>query len=156
MPLNKTYSSYVGTSLQICFQCRTMAKSPFLNPNFILSMTTDSDNLLLLREPSEEDIQSINWSKAPGIDGYSGKFFHEFWHLIRTDILAYVILFSFANSCLDHEVDKTTIILISKKPYASRLSDFRPISFCTVQYIILAKLLVHRLRPLMSKCMSPT
>lgn len=64
--------------------------------------------------------------------------------------MAYVRNF-LANSCLNHKVNKTTIVLIPKKTSTSRLTDFRPISFCTVQYKFLAKVLVHLLRPLMSK-----
>lgn len=50
----------------------------------------------------------------------------------------------------------TTITLIPKVAYASRVKDYRPISCCSVVYNIVVKILASRLQKVIPKLVSPT
>lgn len=49
----------------------------------------------------------------------------------------------------------TQMILIPKTDDPSSFKDFRPISLCNVLYKIVTKVLMNRLRPLLSDMISP-
>lgn len=60
----------------------------------------------------------------------------------------------FCMGRLDPAANETNIILLPKRDGASKLEDFRPISLCNVRYKIISQLLVTRIGPLMSRCIS--
>lgn len=62
----------------------------------------------------------------------------------------------FSTGGLDPSSNGTFIVPILKKEGVQKLEDFRPISLCNVRYKIISKILVNRIRPLLSKCISPT
>ena len=52
-------------------------------------------------------------------------------------------------------LNDTLITLISKCQYLKSLSNYRPISFCNTVYKVVSKIIVGRVRPLISKLISP-
>lgn len=53
------------------------------------------------------------------------------------------------------EVNYTDICLIPKVPNPELVSQFRPISLCNVNYKILTKIIVNRLKPFIPRLVSP-
>jgi hypothetical protein len=61
----------------------------------------------------------------------------------------------FQNNHLLREQNHTFITLIPKRLGASSVQHYRPISLCNIIYKIISKLLANRLKPLLSKFISP-
>ena len=61
----------------------------------------------------------------------------------------------FRNSRLLKDMNTTSIVLILKKPQACALGDYRPISCCNIVYKLISKIIANRLKPILTKCVSP-
>ena len=88
---------------------------------------------------------SIGADRAPGFDGFTAVFYHQFWDLIGGDICNMVRHF-FETGEIDQRINKTQLCLIPKITEPKHMSDFRPISLCTVNYKIISKVLIKRLK----------
>ncbi|WMV15865.1 hypothetical protein MTR67_009250 [Solanum verrucosum] len=112
------------------------------------TMITEEEKVWLQRPFEEEEIRvCLNLcakEKAPGPDGYPMVFFQTFWALLKEDITN-TIQFFHSNQIFEKSFNATFIALIPKKPGASELKDFRPISLVGGVYKIIARLLVERL-----------
>ena len=95
--------------------------------------------------------------KAPGPDGIHAFFYQKFWRIVKQDIFIVVKAF-FHSGFLLKSLNHSFITLIPKINSLEEVSHFRPISLCNVNYKIIFKLLVNRLKPFMdslitfSKC----
>lgn len=119
-------------------------------PNCILSA---EDRLELTKSVSKEEVyralMSMNSYKAPGPDGFQPIFFKMFWHEVGDDVWKFVNR-AFMFGRLDHGVSDALVVLIQKGDISTTFKDFRPISVCNVTYKIVSKVLVNRLRPILS------
>jgi hypothetical protein len=97
-----------------------------------------------------EVVKGMNRDKAPGPDGFSIAFFQDCWDVIKTDIMGVFQDFH-AHSKFVKSLNATFIALILKKYGALDLKDFRPISFISEGYEIIAKVLANRLRKVVLK-----
>jgi hypothetical protein len=107
---------------------------------------------------SEEEVWStikqLPADKAPGPDGFTGRFYKTCWQIIKGDIMAAISAVwrrDFRNFRL---LNTAFITLIPKKEGASQASDFRPISlihsFAKLILKILANRLAHNLDSMVS------
>lgn len=55
----------------------------------------------------------------------------------------------FLDGVVEHFLNKTLIVLIPKVIGAEVVTQFRPISVCTVPYKVFTKVIVNRLKPIM-------
>jgi hypothetical protein len=106
-------------------------------------------NAKLLKEPTAEEfgttLAQMAPLKAPGPDGFPACFYLDNWATVGTEVCK--ASFAFFNSCiLDASVNFTHIALVPKKPNATKVTDFRPISLCNVGYKIISKVLANRLK----------
>ncbi|GER30020.1 RNA-directed DNA polymerase (reversetranscriptase)-related family protein [Striga asiatica] len=119
---------------------------------------TEEMNNRLVRPVTMEELKQALWemhpNKAPGIDGMSPHFFQSSWNTIK-DSLFHAIQQFFLTGKMPKATNLTVITLIPKKPNAQSLSEFRPISLCTVTYRIISKILANRLKQVLSVCISP-
>ncbi|KAK1282851.1 hypothetical protein QJS10_CPB22g00667 [Acorus calamus] len=86
---------------------------------------------------------STEGDKAPGPDGFSSRFFQEFWDIVKDDIVSMFSEFyegSQGVGCLN----ATFLALIPKKVGAEEISDFRPISLINACFKFLSKALGGR------------
>jgi exonuclease III len=131
--------------------------SPELLDLFDCSIT-DDDNLSLCVIPTESEIfealSSLGRLKAPGPDGFTALFYVTYWDTIKTTVLSAIWNF-FRHNQLLREQNHTFLALIPKKIGASSVQHFRPISLCNIIYKIISKLLANRLKPLLTKFISP-
>ena len=110
---------------------------------------------------SAEEIQktmfAIDGEKAPGLDGYTAHFFKEAWSIVGEDVTA-AILFFFQTRDLHPGFNSTIVALVPKCQNARRISEYRPISCCSVIYKCITKLLANinkKFRPgIISNCQS--
>ncbi|XP_062166910.1 uncharacterized protein LOC133873195 [Alnus glutinosa] len=116
------------------------------------------DNLHLGSLPTESEIfaslKSLGRTKAPGPDGFTALFYVKYWDYIKNTVLLAIGNF-FQNNNLLREQNHTFIALIPKRLGASSVHHYRPISLCNIIYKIISKLLANRLKPLLSKVISP-
>jgi hypothetical protein len=85
--------------------------------------------------------------KAPGPDGYIGRFFAHCWDIIKDDIIKAVDQFFMLNQQGFHLLNQALVVLIPKKSDAYRVSDYRPISLMHNIAKLASKLLANRLSP---------
>lgn len=114
-------------------------------------------NLDLIKGVTEDEIKevifSIEATKAPGPDGFTGAFYQAFWSDIKDNIIEEVRGF-FEQDNFDKEVNHTNIFLIPKIANPRKMTDFRPIALCNVSYKIISKILVTRLKKHLSNIIS--
>lgn len=112
----------------------------------------------LKREVTAAEIKAMLFSmplnKSPGPNGYSVEFIRASWETVGEDIINAVREF-FRNGRLLKDMNTTTIALIPKKPHASSLGDYRPISCCNIVYKLISKIIANRLKHILSECVSP-
>ena len=116
----------------------------FVIPNLV----TSEDNNMLISPITLEELRgsvfSMSVHSAPGPDGFSGKFFHCAWDIIKMDLLTAVNYF-IQGGQIPRSVNATLLTLIPKKDNPSSFSEFRPISLCNFLYKMFTKLLASRL-----------
>ena len=96
----------------------------------------------------------INPLKAPGSDGFGGKFYQAFWPIIKKELITAVQSFFFHGK-LPPSLNHTLITLIPKREAPETPDHFRPISLINSIYKAISKLLVTRLRPILQREISP-
>jgi hypothetical protein len=99
-------------------------------------------------------IQAMPNMKAPGPDEFIGIFFKSFWMVIKDDLMRVVNQFFNMNQQGLHLSNQALVVLISKKPDAERVSDFRPTSLIHSFAKILCKMMANRFAPEMDKHVS--
>ncbi|GER24988.1 RNA-directed DNA polymerase-like protein [Striga asiatica] len=111
----------------------------------------------LTKAVDEMEIKNALWAmdpgKAPGIDGFSPSFFQSCWHIIKTD-LCLAVQNSFVTGCIPKATNHTVITLIPKTKYPKLVTDYRPISLCTITYRLIAKILALRIKSVIKFCIS--
>src|SRR4051812_43067631 len=92
--------------------------------------------------------------KAPGIDGYQAGFYQTSWSIVGEDVCNTVINY-FERGTIDKEFNRTIIHLIPKLETPTSITQFRPISLCTVIYKIVTKLIVNKLKIVIPSIVGP-
>jgi len=102
----------------------------------------------------EEAMAQLKDGKAPGPDGFTTNFFHEFWDLIKAEVWDLV-----EESRSMHWVllalNSTFIALVPKEAASNRPEKYRPIALCNVIYKLISKVIANRLKPLLPLLISP-
>jgi hypothetical protein len=100
-------------------------------------------------------IKSMPSDKAPGPDGFTGRFYKMAWQIIKVDFMAAVNrLFQGDDSRL-FLLNSAYITLLPKKVDVEEVKDFRPISLIHSFAKIITKLLANRLSGKLSQLVSP-
>ncbi|KAJ0969061.1 hypothetical protein J5N97_021938 [Dioscorea zingiberensis] len=79
----------------------------------------------------------------------NAEFFKVHWHIIGESIYRAISHF-FQQGTLPNSWNQTHICLIPKKEFPQTVQDYRPISLCNVNYKIITKILVSRLKPILN------
>ncbi|KAK9740863.1 hypothetical protein RND81_03G066500 [Saponaria officinalis] len=99
-------------------------------------------------------LSSIDRNKSPGVDGYSSGFFRDTWALTGPDFIVAVQEF-FHKNAMPRAANSTLIALIPKYDAPKSVSDFRPISCCTVFYKTVSKILANRMKLVLGDIIGP-
>ncbi|KAL4273826.1 hypothetical protein GQ457_13G020550 [Hibiscus cannabinus] len=115
------------------------------------------DSLASVPSPQEvrDALCSMAPLKAPGPDGLHAEFFQKHWNIVGNDICN-AIRSVFEGGTLEPDLHRTTVVLSPKVDVPLTFSDFRPISLCSVIYKLLTKIIVRRLKHLMSLLTDPS
>ncbi|KAL1202796.1 hypothetical protein V5N11_003633 [Cardamine amara subsp. amara] len=143
------------------FQRVYESASPSLWDSFFENFTspvTEDMNSQLTREVTTKEIRkaamNINGDKAPGPDGMTGHFYHQFWSTIGEAIISEVREF-FNTGVMPSQLNHTNICLLPKIDKPEKMCDYRPISLCNASYKIISKILTSRLKPVLPEIISP-
>ncbi|KAH1108354.1 hypothetical protein J1N35_012122 [Gossypium stocksii] len=85
--------------------------------------------------------------KAPGIDSLHAQFYQSQWNVVG-ESLVLLVKRVFENGTLERFFNKILLVLILKFVGPESITQFRPISLCTVPYKIITEVIVNRLKPL--------
>jgi hypothetical protein len=89
-------------------------------------------------------IKEMPIDKAPGPDGFSGKFLKKCWDLVKEDFKNLVNDFYEGNINLE-SINTAFITLIPKNNDPQTMNDFRPISLVSLPLKFITKLMANRL-----------
>ncbi|CAL1404087.1 unnamed protein product [Linum trigynum] len=110
---------------------------------------TDEMNAALCAPVTGEEIKkavfSLGAKKAPGPDGFSGRFYRRFWDIIGESVCREVKEF-FETATMPSGWNDTHIVMIPKVDHPELISQFRPISCCNFRYKIISKIMATRLK----------
>jgi exonuclease III len=112
----------------------------------------DAIDLSSLEAPfSEKEVRdtigALPSDKAPGPDGFTGKFYKCCWHIIKSDLLAAI---NSLHQGITHKLgllNSAYLTLLPKKVDALFARDFRPISLIHSFAKLVTKMLANRLGP---------
>ena len=120
--------------------------------NTIPTRVTDEMNQWLIKEFTREEVvtalQQMHPTKAPGPDGMSTIFFQKYWDIVGNDITCMVLNVLNSNMSMV-EINRTNIALVSKTNSSTKMTEFRPISLCNVNYKLISKVLANRLKAIL-------
>ncbi|KAK4268200.1 hypothetical protein QN277_024886 [Acacia crassicarpa] len=115
----------------------------YIDPKISVDM-----NHKLMLPVSREEIKSAAFSlgstKAPGPDGFSGKFYQSAWPEIADSVCSMICEFFAGNSVLEG-INMTNITLIPKVHKPEHVSQFQPIGLCNFSYKIISKIMANRM-----------
>ncbi|XP_060969565.1 uncharacterized protein LOC115713553 [Cannabis sativa] len=102
----------------------------------------------------EKAFHQLPLDKAPGIDGFNSQFYKDNWSFLRNDVINAAL--SFLNGDGDIAPLNTTLItLIPKVKNPTVLTEYRPISLCSIVYKIISKSIANKLKLVLNNLISP-
>ncbi|KAJ8358364.1 hypothetical protein AAFF_G00013210 [Aldrovandia affinis] len=104
-------------------------------------------------EEVREALLSLRDGRSPGHDGLPKEFYNAFWELIGPDLLE-VYRALLERGSLSASMRKGVLALLFKGGDRTDLANWRPLTLLTVDYKVLAKVLVIRLRRVMGALVS--
>jgi hypothetical protein len=127
----------------------TAARPSTLDLNFFHRNGID---LTTLEQPILEDevwatINSLPADRAPGPDGYMGRFYKSCWPVIKSDFMAAVLSLQQGDSRKLWLLNSAYLTLIPTKEEAVTPKDFRPISLIHSFAKLITKIMANRLTP---------
>ena len=100
-------------------------------------------------------IKQMPSDKAPGPDGFTGRFYKTCWPIIKEDIMAAISAIWSRKLVNFGTLNSAYITLLPKKEDADQPKDFRPISLVHSFAKLVTKLLANCLAPKLQEMVSP-
>jgi hypothetical protein len=102
-----------------------------------------------------ETVKRLPMDKAPGPDGFTGRFYKTCWQIIKTNVMAAISCVwarKFGNM---GALNSAFITLLPKTEEASHMKDYKPISFFHSFAKLITKVLANRLAGQLQRMVSP-
>lgn len=126
--------------------------------SFLTFRCPGSEAQLMISVPSPDEITrtllKLNPNKASGPDGLTSGFYKAAWDIVGQEVVSSITQF-FTSSYLPTVVNSTILTLVPKHSGASLITDYRPISCLNTVYKTISRLLVKRLKPILSSFIVP-
>ncbi|GJX69407.1 RNA-directed DNA polymerase, eukaryota, reverse transcriptase zinc-binding domain protein [Tanacetum coccineum] len=103
----------------------------------------------------KEALFDICDNKAPGLDGYSAKFFKCAWSVIKNKVCD-AVKEIFRTGKMLGEINATLITLVPKRKTLKKVSNYRHIACCNTLYKVISKILTNRIKSALCKLVSST
>jgi hypothetical protein len=102
-----------------------------------------------------ETIRGLPLDKAPGPDGFTGRFYRDCWGSIKAEVMAAVRAVWSRKFNNFYKLNTAFITMIPKKDGAEQVKDFRPISLVHSFAKLITKMLANRLAKRLNELVSP-
>ncbi|GJS23318.1 RNA-directed DNA polymerase, eukaryota, reverse transcriptase zinc-binding domain protein [Tanacetum coccineum] len=99
----------------------------------------------VIDEEIKKALFDIDDNKAPGLDGFTSKFYKKAWDIVKDDFYNAIKEFFNSGKMLG-AINATLISLVPKSMTPQNVSDFRPIACCNVVYKCISKILTNRIK----------
>lgn len=117
--------------------------------NYVSPVVTSDMNDRFLQVFTRDELEFASFqmflTKAPEYDGMSALFFQMYWHIVR-DMVSTKCLQILNGKGSVQEFNYTLIALIPKIKTPTTVSEFHPISLCTIIYKMIAKTIANQLK----------
>eukprot|EP00253_Pinus_taeda_P020087 PITA_20087 len=123
-------------------------------PRFVEEDDVEDLNSLVSVEELEGVLKWFKKDKSPGPDGWTIEFYLAFFDVLGQDLMG-VVEESRTTGSIYHAINSTFIALIPKFDTPKSFDDYRPISLCNCLYKIISKTIANRLRPILSRSITP-
>jgi len=100
-------------------------------------------------------IKEMPLDKAPGPDGYTGRFYKSCWGIIKDDIMSALSAIHRGHVARFRLLNTAFISLLPKQQDANSVKDFRPISLIHSFAKLVTKIMANRLVPLLPSLVPP-
>lgn len=90
-------------------------------------------------------VMDIGSHQAPGLDGFTAVFYHNYWEDVKDDIMTKISAL-FETGQLDQKICHNNLCLIPMVYSPNGMKEIRPIALCNVSYKLITKVLVNRLK----------
>ncbi|XP_074301475.1 uncharacterized protein LOC141632870 [Silene latifolia] len=141
MVLDYFQGLFAGPVTNICLTDLTLDESTKLGRNYLVA-----DVQCALNQMSPY--------KAPGPDGFQALFYQSHWDIVSPS-LCHMVLQMLHDNVFPDGLGEAFISLIPKVNNPHSVTQFRPIGLCNVSYKIITKMIVNRLKPVLSTLISP-
>uniref|UniRef100_A0A0A9B3W4 Reverse transcriptase domain-containing protein n=1 Tax=Arundo donax TaxID=35708 RepID=A0A0A9B3W4_ARUDO len=101
-----------------------------------------------------QTIKDLPPDKAPGPDGFTGRFYRSCWHIIKGDLMMALTALYNGDQRMLGMLNSAYLTLIPKKPDAIRVGDYRPISLVHSFAKLITKILANPLAPKLNELVS--
>ena len=113
-------------------------------------------DLSALDAPITEDevwltIKNLPADRAPGPDGYTGRFYKSCWQIIKSDLMAAILTLQQGDARKLWLLNSAYLTLIPKEEEAYLPTDYRPISLVHSFAKLVTKILANRLVPMLKE-----
>jgi hypothetical protein len=122
--------------------------------NFHRPIADLSDLDQIITEEVWRAIIAMPSDKAPGPDGYTGRFYKAAWQVIKADFMAAISRLLQGDVTRLYLLNSVYITLLPKKTEAIEVKDYRPISLVHSFAKIVTKILANQLAPKLSNLVS--
>jgi hypothetical protein len=102
-----------------------------------------------------DTIRNLPANKAPGPDGFTGRFYKVCWNIIKGDVLNAIMAVGNRNFINLDRLNSAYITLIPKVEGSDQVKDFRPISLVHSFAKLITKVLASRLAKRLNDLVSP-
>lgn len=99
-------------------------------------------------------VRSMGRFKAPGPDGFQPVFYQDCWEVVENSVTRFVLGF-FETRVLPESTNDALLVLIPKVAKPECITQFRPVSLCNVLFKVITKMMVIRLKNVISKLIGP-
>jgi len=122
--------------------------------SYFLRLIEEEDNCSLYNTVSKDEllpiISSFKKYKSLRLDGWTAEFFEDLFDIMGDDLLWVVQKVRQSNKMLS-SINSMFIAVIPKVNCPSSFDDFKPMALCNCLYKSIAKVIVIRLKPMLSK-----
>uniref|UniRef100_A0A803PAC6 Reverse transcriptase domain-containing protein n=1 Tax=Cannabis sativa TaxID=3483 RepID=A0A803PAC6_CANSA len=157
--VQSSYHSRNGVAFPIAFHFLGPFRNGHARALEGIDRSLSIDDIHLLEVPFthteiEKAFHQLPLDKAPGIDGFNSQFYKDNWTFLRNDVINAAL--SFLNGDGDIAPLNTTLItLIPKVKNPTVLTEYRPISLCSIVYKIISKSIANKLKLVLNNLISP-